>query len=135
MSKISISQEDKDSLDSNSVVLSIFKSNFKMKNLFIITQYDIQNSLNHLFQAYDMGFQWFVIENSHFINEGFLLSSNNYINIDIRNTLFDIHKSKGGFFIDMSCLYPTILPKTILIFDTVKFFLSQGIRHLNILRN
>jgi len=123
----SISQEDKDILNINSSILFIYKSNFKLNNLYITTQYELEDSFNYLFQALEMRFQWFSIDNSHFINEGFIFSTYNFINMDVRNTLFDLHRAKGGFYIDMSCIYPIILSRTEQIFDNIKFFFSQGI--------
>ena len=130
MDDSSILQEDKEFLNGNSSILFIYKSNFKLNNLFITTQYEWEDSSNYLFQAFEMGFQWFSIDNSHFINEGFIFYTYNFINMDIRNTLFDLYRAKGGFYIHMRCIYSTVLPKTALILDTIKFFFSQGIRYL-----
>ena len=97
-----------------------------MNNIFITTEYIIPDSFYYLFYALDMGYQWFSIENSHFINEGLIFRSKSYINTDIKNWIFDMYKAKGGFYIDMTFLFPTILPQTTQIFDTVKFYFSQG---------
>ena len=129
----SITQDDKDRLNSNHDVLFIYKSNFRIKSLYISTQYEIPDSLYYLFHGLDMGSQWFSIEDSHFINEGSIFHSKSYINMNIRNTLFDMYKAKGGFHIDMSCLSPMIIPSTELIFDTIKFFFSQGNDSFNLL--
>ena len=123
----SISEGDKVGLNSGNVVLFIYKSNFKLMNMFITTQYEAMDSFHYLFKILEMGYQWFSIENSHFIVEGSILStSNHYMNLRVINTLFDMYKSQGGFQIDMSCSNATTLPETFLIFDKIKFFFSKG---------
>ena len=123
----SISEGDKVGLNDGNVILFVYKSNLKLYNLFITTKYEAMDSFHYLFRTLEMGYQWFSIENSHFIVEGSILStSNNYMNLKVINTLFDMYKAQGGFRIDMGCNYPSVLPETFLVFDEVKFFFSQG---------
>ena len=71
--------------------------------MFMTTQYTDMDSYLYYFKTLKMGYEWLSIDNSHFILQGAIISTvNQYINLNITNTLFDMHKAQGGIQIDQS---------------------------------
>ncbi|CAI2367699.1 unnamed protein product [Moneuplotes crassus] len=130
VSKISsdadISAEDKALLlDSADGILYVYKSNLRMDNVYLSTEYASVNIFKNFINPINAGNNVISITNTISLHEGGFLSTSQQMSLEITDSEFDLYKSRGGFNLHLSCIQGQSSLLILTNISNTKFYFSQ----------
>ncbi|CAI2369222.1 unnamed protein product [Moneuplotes crassus] len=121
-----ISSEDKELLLSlGNIIIKLYKTSLILDNLFISTEYASLSLGKAFLNPIQLLEKKVTIQNSVILQEGSFLQTFQQMNLEVFNSEFDLHKSQGGFNLQLSCIQAQSMLPILTNISNTRFYFSE----------